>query len=469
MYHCSIKTITRSGGRSAPAAAAYRSCSAITDQRLGTTYDYTKKQSFAGEVLIGIEDREVFWNTAEAAEKRSDSVTAREIEISLPASLPEEKRRQMVYDFAAHLHDTYDVAVDACIHRPHGRSSENHHAHIMISARPILPDGSFAVKKDRRWNGPEGSITIEAIREKWSQICVSATNDPETYDHRSFARRGITERPPTPYLPRQKWVSRPPVPPLTRTQKTDEQLTSRIVNAINRIKCHRDRRRESRLAGRSGTRASVGYSTDSHRPQSDRLDPGRSGLEGDASPSLGGTPDSPPSSTRPCVLSVTHLHPLPAERQSEPKKPSGFWDRVKSLWGSAAESPPPVAIPDPPAPAPAPPAIPVPPPEKTLDEILATRRKLAEDIAAKWGAKKPEETPRAPGAAGVTSTPTVPIAPEEQPDPARKTRPWRVAPTAEERVEAKKKMSEGNARIEKNLAALERTINESDPDQGISR
>ena len=44
IYHLSIKTVGRSEGRSAAAAAAYRSGGKIADQASGLTFDYTRKQ-----------------------------------------------------------------------------------------------------------------------------------------------------------------------------------------------------------------------------------------------------------------------------------------------------------------------------------------------------------------------------------------------------------------------------------------
>jgi hypothetical protein len=43
IYHLSVKTISRSAGRSATAAAAYRAGVKITDERTGEIHDYTRK------------------------------------------------------------------------------------------------------------------------------------------------------------------------------------------------------------------------------------------------------------------------------------------------------------------------------------------------------------------------------------------------------------------------------------------
>ena len=43
IYHCSAQVISRSDGRSATGAAAYRSGVEITDARTGLVHDYTPK------------------------------------------------------------------------------------------------------------------------------------------------------------------------------------------------------------------------------------------------------------------------------------------------------------------------------------------------------------------------------------------------------------------------------------------
>ena len=50
-FHLAVKTIGRSVGRSATAAAAYRAGVEIADERTGIVHDYTRKQ--------GIEHREI--------------------------------------------------------------------------------------------------------------------------------------------------------------------------------------------------------------------------------------------------------------------------------------------------------------------------------------------------------------------------------------------------------------------------
>ena len=43
IYHCSVKIIGRSAGRSSVAAAAYRSAECLTNEYDGVEHDFTKK------------------------------------------------------------------------------------------------------------------------------------------------------------------------------------------------------------------------------------------------------------------------------------------------------------------------------------------------------------------------------------------------------------------------------------------
>ena len=58
IYHFQAKIIGRSQGRSAVAAAAYRSASELYDQRQGQSFDYTDKPHVVhSEILLPAEAR----------------------------------------------------------------------------------------------------------------------------------------------------------------------------------------------------------------------------------------------------------------------------------------------------------------------------------------------------------------------------------------------------------------------------
>lgn len=90
IYHCGIKIIGRSDGKSAVASSTYRSGEKLTDDRTGLTHDFTKKRgvvftevSLPAHTPPEYADRNVLWNAVEKAEKKSNAQLAREIEVAL--------------------------------------------------------------------------------------------------------------------------------------------------------------------------------------------------------------------------------------------------------------------------------------------------------------------------------------------------------------------------------------------------
>ena len=174
-YHCQVKTVRRSQGRSVTAAIAYRTASRVTCEREGRVHDYSRKRGVE-ETLIALpehapewaEDRERLWNAAEAAEKRGNSVVAREWELALPHELGAQGRRALVEAFAERLVERYGVGVDAAIHAPHREGDQrNWHAHVMATTRELGPEGLGAktrVLDVARTGGPE----IALMREAWA-------------------------------------------------------------------------------------------------------------------------------------------------------------------------------------------------------------------------------------------------------------------------------------------------------------
>lgn len=168
-YRLEVQAMKRSEGRSAVAAAAYRSASRLHDKRLEMVFDYAAK---GGVVATGVlapdhapeafADREILWNAAEAADRRSDSRTAREVLVSLPHELSDAQRHDLLRAFIAEGLVAKGMIADYAIHRPdaHG-DPRNHHAHIMITTRHVGPEG-FGMK-GRAWDNPEAVRELRAL------------------------------------------------------------------------------------------------------------------------------------------------------------------------------------------------------------------------------------------------------------------------------------------------------------------
>lgn len=138
------------------AAAAYRSGTRLVNASDGIIHDYSLRRGIehAGIVMPeGVSaawalDRQQLWNRAEAAEKRKDARTAREVVLALPHELNDEQRAEAVREFATKLASRYGVAIDYAIHSPGADSDKrNYHAHLLLTTREIRADG-FGEKTD---------------------------------------------------------------------------------------------------------------------------------------------------------------------------------------------------------------------------------------------------------------------------------------------------------------------------------
>ena len=209
IYHFSIKPISRGDGRSAVAAAAYRSAQILDDHRYGKIQDYERKsgvelsQIYApADVSPDLLDRNKLWNAVEKSENRKDACLAREFEIAFPDELNEQQRKAMLDELCKQIVNKYGVVVDASIHAPHaesGSDKRNYHAHIMFTTRAIDPSsGLFADEKYRDFNKPMGSKTTKEWREAFAILTnkhLEIGGFESRVDHRSLKDQGLDFEP----------------------------------------------------------------------------------------------------------------------------------------------------------------------------------------------------------------------------------------------------------------------------------
>ncbi|MDP4026709.1 Ti-type conjugative transfer relaxase TraA, partial [Methylobacterium sp. NEAU 140] len=210
IYHCQMSVVARSSGRSAVAAAAYRSAERLENARDGLVHDYTRKAGVIhAEIVLpeGVDavwalDRSALWNAAEAAEKRSDARVAREFVVALPHELSAEARTALTRAFAQELADRTGAAVDFAVHEPHRDGDDrNHHAHLLMTTRAVTADGlgaKTALELANKQLQPRGLPTTQAqlvgIRQAWEGLANAALaleGHDVRIDHRSHAERGL--------------------------------------------------------------------------------------------------------------------------------------------------------------------------------------------------------------------------------------------------------------------------------------
>ena len=225
IYHCSIKIVSRGKGKSAVAAAAYRSGEKLTNEWDGLTHDYTKKGGVVhSEILLpahappAFSDRSTLWNSVELSEKSNNAQLAREVEIALPVELSGEEQTRLVREYCSSQFVSKGMIADFNLHDTGGG---NPHAHILLTMRPLdekgawlpkskkeyvldengekirLPSGRYKTRKVDLvdWNNRENA---EVWRRAWADLAneyLAQNNRPERIDHRSYERQGIDQIP----------------------------------------------------------------------------------------------------------------------------------------------------------------------------------------------------------------------------------------------------------------------------------
>lgn len=249
IFHCHIKIGKRSAGRSATAAAAYRSGDKIRDQEQKLMHDYSQKTGVVhSEIMLPenapeqYKDRAALWNSVQAIEKSKDAQLFREVEIALPSEMTLEQQKDLVRDYVRENFVSKGMIADWSIHN---KKNGNPHSHILLTMRGIKKDGSWDAKRhdvyandiDERgnpifnpdkpsgkeyriprldkdgnqkrdkkgaavwervkvevndWNDPKNA---ELWRESWARKCNERLPEHLKIDHRSFERRGLDKIP----------------------------------------------------------------------------------------------------------------------------------------------------------------------------------------------------------------------------------------------------------------------------------
>jgi|TARA_R100001369_G_scaffold91609_1_gene133404 hypothetical protein len=198
IYHLRATMISRSQGRSATAASAYRMAERIEDRRTGLTFDYAARGGVDHTEILApdhapdwVRDRSELWNRVEESETRRNSQVAREVRVALPDELTHAQRVALVRDYAQAQFVDRGMVADIALHAPGREGDErNHHAHILLTTRELdaegsVPGGGFTTK-NRDWNKVE---VLEGWREAWardSNAALERAGIEDRVDHRTL-------------------------------------------------------------------------------------------------------------------------------------------------------------------------------------------------------------------------------------------------------------------------------------------
>lgn len=193
IYHCSCNVISRSNGRSAVGASAYRSGEKLTNEYDGITHDYTRKGGVVySEIMLPQNaptewnDRSNLWNAVEKIEKSSNAQLSREYNIALPRELSRAEQIKLTQTIAQENFVSKGQCVDIAIH---DKEDGNPHAHIMTTMRPIDENGKWESKAEQIYlcknaKGEEKGFTKKELEEpknaEWKkQHYYSKNGDPK--------------------------------------------------------------------------------------------------------------------------------------------------------------------------------------------------------------------------------------------------------------------------------------------------
>jgi hypothetical protein len=192
IYHFDASVISRSKGRSATAAAAYRTAEVINDHRTGELHDYTRKSGVLHTEIIApdtapawVHDRSALWNAVEDVERRKDAQVAREVRVALPSELSTEQNADLVRAFVQEQFVARGMIADVALHAP-GREGDqrNHHAHIMLTTRAVGLEGFGA--KNRDWNAKELLVDWRGSWAEHVNDTLERCDISERVDHRTL-------------------------------------------------------------------------------------------------------------------------------------------------------------------------------------------------------------------------------------------------------------------------------------------
>lgn len=199
IYRLEAKIVSRGGGHSAVAAAAYRTGTKIRDERTERIHDYSgRTKGVVQSVILAPEKAPAWaantaslWNEVERAEKRKDSQLAREFILAVPRELDTKQQWELVVGWAQRELVSKGMIAEVSLHHPNKR---NPHVHILCSTRSIAGE-KFSAKKPREWNSKE---LLLHWRESWCQAenaALEKGGHAERVDHRSLKAQGVDREP----------------------------------------------------------------------------------------------------------------------------------------------------------------------------------------------------------------------------------------------------------------------------------
>ncbi|WP_298967007.1 Ti-type conjugative transfer relaxase TraA, partial [uncultured Roseibium sp.] len=235
IYHFSAQVISRSQGRSAVAAGAYRHRTQMTlsNDLDHKKFNYSDRDADLVHEELALPDQmpqwfrtlidgrsvagasEALWNAVEAHETRANAQLAREIVIALPSELSRDENISLMQGYVREAFTLRGMVADWVYHD----KENNPHVHVMLTMAPLTEAG-FGSKWEtvldqngnpvraggqengkiqyRAWAGDKE--TLKAWRELWAAHAnksLELAGHGARIDHRSYEAQGIVLQPTT--------------------------------------------------------------------------------------------------------------------------------------------------------------------------------------------------------------------------------------------------------------------------------
>lgn len=263
LFHFTVGQISRGGGQSSVASAAYRAGERLTDEYYGQVHDYTRKHGvIMSEIILPenapkrFSDRQTLWNEVEKVEKHPKAQLAYSFDFALQNELAMDENIRIAKEFIAENFTSRGMIVDMAVHEPSKDPADvpNPHVHVMVPMRPLNKDGSWGTKQHREYLLDENGNRVRDDKGDYVFNAVKNTDwgDPETLvqwranwarkvneaferhgitarvDHRSYAEQGLDVLPQIHEGPVVRAMEKKGI-------KTDKGDWNRFVKAINGV------------------------------------------------------------------------------------------------------------------------------------------------------------------------------------------------------------------------------------------
>ncbi len=206
LFHLNVSSIGKAAGSSAVAAAAYRSCTLlsqfITDSKTGLSialeHNYSNKKGLAFSQIFaprGLDewcyDREKLWNKVEETETHIKGRYARDLKLALQIEFSLEQNIQLLSEYVENVFIKDGIIADVNIHMD---DPNNPHAHIMLTTRNLEQNdnGEWRFGNKKRLLDSNGWLVY--IRSSWAEInnkYFAMLGIDKTISHESYQTRGL--------------------------------------------------------------------------------------------------------------------------------------------------------------------------------------------------------------------------------------------------------------------------------------